>query len=364
MKPIVLQNGQLTEADVSLEAVDEWSFLPVTGFSTASSSGYASVGTIELNLTSGAVEGYAAGGVRTSWTRGTSGNSVDFADAPRIRLILRVSNVAVNSTVRALLGRTSYATTTALAAKGYGFEVRTGRLWLVAHNGTALTEHDTGVNLTNYTAYAIAFGISSGTLYLQINGDRYSTTGAPTSGVTEYAYLQLSQVNSQATFTTSTWAAVHYSNGKAEGLTSSPSGAAAWGGITGTLSAQTDLANALNAKWNTPSNAAVLNLLGDSDGTLTYNGEGIGSGGGLPPNPVNGQMIVADDTVAGGARWTGVPVLPAPNTGAGVLVSNGQAWYALSGSVPGSVLVLNQAGIPVFATVAGITYDPNSGQPQ
>ena len=70
------------------------------------------------------------------------------------------------------------------------------------------------------------------------------------------------------------------------------------------------------------------------------------------------QLVEAGDGGTGGG------VLPAPNNGAGVLVSNGQAWYALSSPTPGSALVLNQAGVPVWATVEGITYDPNAGQPQ
>lgn len=100
------------------------------------------------------------------------------------------------------------------------------------------------------------------------------------------------------------------------------------------------------------------------DGGETVRPMGGGEGGGLPAGAVDGQMIVADSTVAGGVRWTGVSALPAPSGVGAVLVSNGANWLVLGAAMPGQVLVVNQAGIPTWAAVDSITYDPNSGQPQ
>lgn len=218
MKPLILQNGQLAEASVSLDPVAEWSQIPTNGLTPANSGGSSTAGIVKLDLTCWTVGGFASGSIWAAWSQNTAAASVDFTKAPAIRLTLSVGNVETSATIRALLGRTGTSSSAALGEKGYGFEVRTGRLWLVTHDGTALTQSDTGVSLTANTTYVFVFGISEGTLYLRANGVAFSCSGAPTTGTTNYAFLQLSHLSAQATSCTSTWSDLHYSNGVSSAL--------------------------------------------------------------------------------------------------------------------------------------------------
>lgn len=73
---------------------------------------------------------------------------------------------------------------TAVTTANVGIEFRgTGsRLWLIAHNGTALTQRDTGIDVAvgNFSEYWLES--INGVLNLYINGSlRASTSGAPTT---------------------------------------------------------------------------------------------------------------------------------------------------------------------------------------
>lgn len=153
----------------------------------------------------------------------------------------------------------------------------------------------------------------------------------------------------------------------------------------GSGTAHGDLRTLIAGKQATLNNAATLAKVTESGGSPLWNGgdwPGAGGGSASPtttkgdlivrgadvdlrlPVGANGEMPVADSTTPTGIRWMGVTsVIPTPATGA-VLVSNGTVWQALTGTQAGQVLILDPAGVPTWATVGGISYNPNSGQPQ
>lgn len=116
-------------------------------------------------------------------------------------------------------------------------------------------------------------------------------------------------------------------------------GAAVWGGITGTLSAQTDLQSALNAKANTSALSAYLPLTG---GTLTGNlsfGNSTSTSTATPlrinlggtysnTNGANPKLIIGD--IGGGIYGIGVD--PSSLMSFQVLAGAGYGWY-INGSL-------------------------------
>ena len=112
-----------------------------------------------------------------------------------------------------------------------------------------------------------------------------------------------------------------------DGSCHTPSGSAVWGGITGTLSSQTDLFNALTAKQNaiTPGSTSQY-LKGDfSLGTFPVAGTGASNYAAGNDSRITGAvqnpMTTVGDTVIGGA--SGVPARLAPGVTGTVLTSNG-----------------------------------------
>lgn len=99
---------------------------------------------------------------------------------------------------------------------------------------------------------------------------------------------------------------------KSDGTCSTPS-AAVWGSITGTLSSQTDLQTALNGKWNVPTFASVVALWASgscTSGYLKYDGTcSTPSGSGSPTILTAGSTIVTvDDSRAYVDNESGSPI--------------------------------------------------------
>jgi hypothetical protein len=94
------------------------------------------------------------------------------------------------STFRLQLGKRTDATSLgALANQGVGIEFRgasnatqEGRVWINAHNGTSLTQTDTGVSVSaNKVNDFLLVSDGSGSVTLFINDTAYTSTGGPTT---------------------------------------------------------------------------------------------------------------------------------------------------------------------------------------
>jgi hypothetical protein len=84
----------------------------------------------------------------SSWT------TADFSRPSGFGLTLMVGS---SGTVSTGLFRVWFGTdtnTASIAARGYGFEVRQHRVWIIAHNGTTLVTQDTGVDISS-TAFVL-----------------------------------------------------------------------------------------------------------------------------------------------------------------------------------------------------------------
>jgi len=104
--------------------------------------------------------------------------------------LIRAARVtsAANSVFRVQWGEKTSANTFAqLSGRGIGFEVRSARLWLLAHDGTTLTQYDTGIDVTggagnSSVPFDMLLTSSGGTLSFS-----YSTAGSTTTGSTSGA---------------------------------------------------------------------------------------------------------------------------------------------------------------------------------
>jgi hypothetical protein len=110
-------------------------------------------------LTTGANPSVQTGATANSWSRGQwmtqakSGSStwgtMDFSRPSAFGLTLTVGNTGTVSTgiYRVWIGTDTNATS--IAARGYGFEIRQHRIWIIAHNGTTLVTQDTGTDISS-----------------------------------------------------------------------------------------------------------------------------------------------------------------------------------------------------------------------
>jgi len=131
-------------------------------------------------------------------------------------------------------------------------------------------------------------------------------------------------------------------------------GGGAWGSITGTLSSQTDLQTALNAKAASSHTHGVgdLTATGTRDSTTFLRGDNTwatppaGGGGGTVTS-----VAVANAT---GITWAGSPI-----TGGGTLTptlsANLQAWHALSPTTKADVASPTFTGTPSAPTASAAT---------
>ena len=90
------------------------------------------------------------------------------------------TSTSTNSIARFLIANQTGAT--ALASPGFGFEIRNERIWMVAHDGSALTQFDTGVSwYTGAVNLMRCESNGSGTISLFRGGTLLGTvSGAPT----------------------------------------------------------------------------------------------------------------------------------------------------------------------------------------
>lgn len=86
----------------------------------------------------------------------------------------------------------------ALSVRGIGFELRgtNFRIWIVAHNGTSLTEFDTGVNAAISDADMLCVSDGAGNVTLFRNGTQIgTTTGGPTTQGANVGGIRFEAVN-------------------------------------------------------------------------------------------------------------------------------------------------------------------------
>jgi hypothetical protein len=95
---------------------------------------------------------------------------------------------ATTSTGRVQFGKKLVNSLGTLDQQGIGIEIRgntlntSGRLWLLAHNGTTLTSTDTGLNLNCSPWYDIVLtSDGAGNVTALVNDVAYTTTGGPTT---------------------------------------------------------------------------------------------------------------------------------------------------------------------------------------
>lgn len=161
------------------------------------------------------------------------------------------------------------------------------------------------------------------------------------------------QVAITALKTTGTASGTTYLRGDGAWVTISAS--TAWGSITGTLSSQTDLQSALNAKAASSHAHTVgdITASGTADATTYLRGDGSWS---TPPAGGGGGGTVTSVAVANatGITWSGSPI-----TGAGTftptLSANLQSWSGVAPSAKADIASPTFTGTPAAPTASAAT---------
>ena len=133
------------------------------------------------------------------------------------------------------------------------------------------------------------------------------------------------------------------------------SASTAWGSITGTLSSQTDLQSALNAKAASSHSHTVsdISASGTPDSTTYLRGDGSWA---APPSGGGGGGTVTSVAVANatGITWSGSPI-----TGSGTLTptlsANLQSWSGIAPSAKADLASPTFTGTPAAPTAAAAT---------
>lgn len=187
-----------------------------------------------------------AGSVAWGEINGTLSNQTDLQTAFNAKAnTSSLATVAITGAYADLTGKPTLGTAAATAATDYATAAQG------ATADSALQPNGNGSGLTGLTKGQVGLG----------NVDNTSDANKPVSTATQTA-LNLKANLASPTFTgTVTLPAGQVINGvtlttsggttnflRADGTYAAPTASAAWGGITGTLSSQTDLQNALNAK--------------------------------------------------------------------------------------------------------------------
>ena len=131
---------------------------------------------------------------RGQWiTQAKSGSSawatMDYSRPSAFGLTLTVGNSGPVSTgiFRVWIGTDTNASS--IAARGYGFEIRQHRLWIITHNGTTLATQDTGTDISS-TSFVLnvlrCVNDGAGNITLFLNNAQIGTalTGGPTTAGT------------------------------------------------------------------------------------------------------------------------------------------------------------------------------------
>ena len=91
-----------------------------------------------------------------------------------------------------------------IAARGYGFEIRQHRIWIIAHNGTTLVTQDTGTDISS-TAFVLnvlrCVNDGAGNISVFLNNAQIGTAlagGPTTAGSGTLNLLNLNGANAAA----------------------------------------------------------------------------------------------------------------------------------------------------------------------
>jgi hypothetical protein len=142
---------------------------------------------------------------------------------------------------------------------------------------------------------------------------------------------------------------------RGDGTWTTISASTAWGAITGTLSNQTDLQSALNAKAASSHTHTVgqISATGTADATTYLRGDGTWS---APPSGGGGGGTVTSVATSGS---TGLTVGGGPITGSGTLTftlsANLQSWSSIAPSAKADLASPTFTGTPAAPTAAAAT---------
>ena len=160
-------------------SVDALTLNANSGFATANATAiYRGWGFETAQYYNSSGQNATSGAINWSWTR-------PLAFAFRVAI---GGFFPTTSTARVQFGKKLVTTLGTLDQQGIGIEIRgntintNGRLWLLSHNGSALTSTDTGLNLNCAPWYDIVLtSDGAGNVTAIVNDTTYTTTGGPTT---------------------------------------------------------------------------------------------------------------------------------------------------------------------------------------
>jgi hypothetical protein len=131
------------------------------------------------------------------WGIVSGANAMDWTRTHWFGFWFFANAASATSTYRVLVGKTQGGTLAvgALGTKGYGFELRNTRLWLVAHNGSSITQVDTGLDYAYTTVPVEVSKSASGTVTLKFGASTFSTSGGPSTGSDTTVHFSSEVVN-------------------------------------------------------------------------------------------------------------------------------------------------------------------------
>jgi hypothetical protein len=191
MNPARTLDGILAYATVSPNIVASAS----GGSSSFSSGSSVSLSLLSNTTANGSTLAYTGGGVNNLQLLMSRGSILGNDWSRRRTLRVRVSrhntgSPSANMFMRVIWGR-SLASLGNLNAAGISLEVRNSRIWLLSHNGTTLTETDSGQNFANNEIFDFLIDSDgAGGVTLFRNGTSIATnTGGPTAASTSACFL-------------------------------------------------------------------------------------------------------------------------------------------------------------------------------
>ena len=204
-----------TDLQTALDAKLSWNSIHdslfTAGFATLASTTNTGSGSV---LTTGSIPYPQTGATANSTSRGfwitqaKSGTStwgnMDFSRQSAFGVTLLAGSAGAVSTglFRVWFGTDTNASS--IAARGYGFEIREYRVWIVAHNGTTLVTQDTGVSISSTPFVLNVLRCNSdgtGNISLFMNNAQIGTTlagGPTTAGASTLNILNLNGATAAA----------------------------------------------------------------------------------------------------------------------------------------------------------------------